>query len=388
MTTGASADVRDDIQARPPRRSRRLKRTTIVLTAGATTVVVAAAAAATVIRHHASAPQVTATPLPTVAVERTNLTETQQFNGALGYADSYQVAASGPARGTVTWLPQQGSVISRGHEIFGVNGRPVELFYGSVPLWRTLEPGVSDGPDVREVEHDLVALGFSSGITVDDHYTSATADAVKAWQDSLDLPQTGTISPGDVIIEPGQIRVSSVSAALGSTASRILTASGISRIVTVSVPVSQEQLAARGGKVTVQLPGGVTTTGHVAEVGTVAQAGSQGNTAGVSQSYQGDQQLQNATVQVRIALDHPASAGRFDEAPAVVSFTSQQVRNVLAVPVTALLAQPDGGYAVEVVTASSRRIMVPVQLGMFADDKVQVSGTGLSAGQRVEVPGQ
>jgi putative peptidoglycan binding protein len=382
------ADGPGDPSGASARRPRYRKRTAVALTAGATAAVVAAAAGVVVTRHRGSVPGAAAALPPTAAVERTNLTETQQFNGTLGYADTYQVTASGTARGTVTWLPQQGQVITRGQQVFGVDGHPVDLFYGPVPLWRTLEVGVSDGPDVLEVERDLVALGFGSGLTPGDDYTLAAANAVEAWQASMDLPQTGAISPGDVVVEPGSIRVTSVSAALGAAAGRILAASDTSRVVTVSVPVSQEQLAGQGAKVSVQLPGGVTATGHVSQVGTVAQAGNQGNTAGVSQSYQGDQQLQNATVQVRVTLDHPAAAGRFDGAPAVVSFTSQEAHNVLAAPVTALLALPNGGYAVEVVAAGGRRVMVPVQLGMFAGDEVQVSGSGLRAGLRVEVPGQ
>jgi peptidoglycan hydrolase-like protein with peptidoglycan-binding domain len=288
----------------------------------------------------------------------------------------------------VTWLPQLGQVITRGRRVFDVDGRPVELFYGLVPLWRTLEVGVSDGPDVREVEQNLVALGFGGGLTPGDNYTWAAANAVSAWQASLGLTQTGMISPGDVAIEPGPIRVTRITAQLGAPAGSICAASGTERVVTVSVPVSQEQLARQGAKVSVQLPGGVTTSGHVSQVGTVAQPGSQGNTAGVGQSYQGDQQLQNATVQVQVTLDQPGAAGRFDDAPAIVSFTSQQARDVLAVPVTALLAQPDGSYAVEVVTAAGHRTMVPVQLGLFAGGEVQVSGPGLRAGLLVEVPGR
>jgi peptidoglycan hydrolase-like protein with peptidoglycan-binding domain len=90
----------------------------------------------------------------------------------------------------VTWLPPQGAVISVGHQVFGVDGHPVDLFYGPVPLWRTLKAGVSDGPDVLEVERDLATLGFGSGLTVDDHYTSATADAVKAYAADRGWPAT------------------------------------------------------------------------------------------------------------------------------------------------------------------------------------------------------
>ena len=54
---------------------------------------------------------------------------------------------------------------------------------------------------------------------------------------------------------------------------------------------------------------------------------------------------------------------------------------------TALLAQSGGGYAVEVVGAGASNHLVPVSLGLFddADGLVQVTGSGLAAGQKVVV---
>ena len=72
-----------------------------------------------------------------------------------------------------------------------------------------------------------------------------------------------------------------------------------------------------------------------------------------------------------------------------VAITDRTVHNVLAVPVSALLARSGGGYAVEVVAGDGTHRLVPVRLGLFDDAAglVQVSGPGLAAGQRVVVPG-
>jgi len=35
--------------------------------------------------------------------------------------------------------------------------------YGSVPVYRRLSTSTTDGPDVRQLERNLVALGFGSG---------------------------------------------------------------------------------------------------------------------------------------------------------------------------------------------------------------------------------
>ena len=71
-----------------------------------------------------------------------------------------------------------------------------------------------------------------------------------------------------------------------------------------------------------------------------------------------------------------------------VGITTASVPSALAVPVTALLAQSEGGYAVEVVRAGGTSHLVPVTLGLFDDagGLVQVTGSGLAAGQNVVVP--
>jgi len=90
-------------------------------------------------------------------------------------------------------------------------------------------------------------------------------------------------------------------------------------------------------------------------------------------------------VQMTVRLVRPAAAGHFDQAPVTVSIVSAQARGVLAVPVSALVALAGGGYAVEVVDGPARHL-VAVQTGLFSQTLVQVSGPGLTVGQRVEVP--
>jgi len=92
-------------------------------------------------------------------------------------------------------------------------------------------------------------------------------------------------------------------------------------------------------------------------------------------------------VNVDIQLTRPAAAGTLDQAPITVSITTSTVNNVLAVPIDALISEPSG-YGVEVARANGTRYIVPVSLGLFDDtaDLVQVTGTGLTAGQQVVVP--
>jgi multidrug efflux pump subunit AcrA (membrane-fusion protein) len=151
--------------------------------------------------------------VPTAPVERRDLAERVSVDGTLGYAGSAEVITR--MAGTITWLPAAGTVIGRGDRLLEVDGEPVLLMYGSVPAYRDLASGVSDGPDVRELERNLSALGYDPG-EIDDSFTATTAAAVSEWQDDLGLEETGEVELGRVVFLPGERRVSSLDVALGS----------------------------------------------------------------------------------------------------------------------------------------------------------------------------
>ena len=88
---------------------------------------------------------------------------------------------------------------------------------------------------------------------------------------------------------------------------------------------------------------------------------------------------------VTITLDSTPELATLDQAPVNVNITTQTASNVLAVPVNALFALQGGGYGVDVVTGSTSHL-VGVTTGLYANNLVQVSGSGISAGMRVQVP--
>jgi hypothetical protein len=314
-----------------------------------------------------------------------------------------------------TWLPASGAAIKQDQPVYKVSGEPVPLLYGAIPAYRAFYTGMSDGGDVGELTHDLITLGFGDGLTQSNHYSSATAAAVERWQHKLGLPQTGQILLGEVVFEPSPIRVTSVTPTPGTSygggggassgggggGGTVLTATGTTPVVAVDLDVTQEYLVNPGDAVSVVLPNGTSTVGgHVESVGTVAACSSGGTTGTGGSSNSGGSgsspcssagssgsagSNSTPTVTVTISLDHAPSGAALDQAPVNVNITSQTAGNVLAVPVNALLALSGGGYGVNVVSGGAAHL-VGVTTGLYSSTLVQVSGPGISAGERVEVP--
>jgi hypothetical protein len=309
----------------------------------------------------------------TQAVTRESITATTPVNATLGYAGSYTVTGQGG--GTLTWLPSPGQVISQGQALYQVdNGSPVVLLYGSVPDWRQLYEGVT-GADVTQLNHDLVALGDANSAEISalgwDYFSAETAAGVQQLQTRLGISPSGSLPLGQVVFEPGALRVAQVIGRLGGPASGpVLAATSDEHVVTIPLDAAMQSQVTAGDAVTVTLPDGSSTPGTVSSVGEVASGS-----------------VSNATIPVTVMLTDPRSAGTLDQAPVTVNLTTASAANVLVVPVGALLAQAPGGYDVEVVGPGNTRRYVPVTTGIFddADGLVQVTGA-LTPGQRVVVP--
>ena len=290
----------------------------------------------------------------------------------------------GPAV-VVTWLPGVGDVVDRGQALYRVNGVPVPLLFGDEPLSRQLTEGVS-GHDVQELEQNLLALGdaSSANLQTDGRFTAADAAAVMRWQRALGVPATGVVDVGDAAVLAGPARVTHLQVAVGATiqpGAQVLSASSTTRQVVVQLDAAQQSLIRVGDQVTFALPNRTTAKGAVSAVGTVATMPSPG--------AQGSGASSNPTIEVDITPIDPAATGTIDQAPVQVSITTATVPDALVVPVTALLAQPGGSYAVEIAGSAGGDRLLPVRLGLIddADGLAQVSGPGLAAGLRVVVPG-
>jgi hypothetical protein len=371
----------------------------------ATLVSVVVAAAVTVITlglesggGSATAPSPT-TATATARVVRTTLASRQRVSGTLERGGSYTLVVQRSA-GTLTDLPAPGSVIGRAQPLYWLDGQPVRLLFGTQSAWRSLALGIADGADVRQLKRNLIALGFTAhgALAVNDDFDWATAVAIEQWQHALGVPETGFLPLGSVAFLPGAVRVTAQRAVPGSPAqpgTPVLDLSSTRLVVNVPFDASLRQLVHVGDRVQIQLPEGQTTPGTVSEIGAGTTAASGQSTptgSGADGSGQGaiDAPAQTsagaqASVPVIVSLDRPNDARGLDQVPVEVGIIDTIHRNVLAVPIGALLALANGGYAVAVEDHGTRNL-IAVTPGIFDGNQVEVSSSHLQPGMRVEVP--
>jgi hypothetical protein len=327
----------------------------------------------------------------TAAVVRTDLSDYWTESGTIGYRR--QRTLRGVEAGVLTWLPRPGSVIARGETLYRVGDRPIALFYGSSPMFRDLDTVGTVGRDVKVLAENLRALGYPIGrqpapgtrVTVgtrppasagtgksagadgkaagatgkaassyqtvvtskDAVFTASLKEAVKRWQAAEGVrPATGTVALGDILVLPGKVRVGAAAAQLGDDAAgNLMAISDQVKAVSVEIDASRADDLRAGQKVRITLPDSSTTGGTISSVSSNIQAPPEGGGSGSD----------GPKVQVVVAVD------------------------VLAVPVGALLALSGGGYGVQI----SGGALTAVQVGLFADGMVQISGTGITVGTRV-----
>jgi hypothetical protein len=315
----------------------------------------------------------------TAEVERRDLVVTDTYEGELGYGQARAYLTD--RAGGDTTVAARGSTVPIGGSLFSVDFEPTVVLAGAVPAYRQLDTSVSDGPDVRQLEEALVALGHGAGVTVDEHFDAKTAAAVQRWEAALDRSAPdGVVELGDVAFTAGELRVGTISADVGArvqSGSTILEATPTAHVVTVSLDPSRSNELEPGTAVALTMPDGVETTGKVTSIGSpTSSSGDQGPAPGGSS---------NPTVPVTITLDDPAVADPFDTGAVDIALERSREEGATAVPVAALLALVEGGYAVEVQDGSTTRL-VGVEVGTFADGFVAVEGEGIEPGVEVVVP--
>lgn len=291
--------------------------------------------------------------LDTVGIERGDLTSTSEFTGELGFGDSWPLPLT--ADGIVTGARPLGTVVGFGESLIEIDNSRVFLVDGDVPMFRDLEltsPRVA-GEDVAQLQRFLIADGFDRDGTLeaDGVFDSDTRRAVMDWQEATWQQKTGRVTRSDMIFNPEPLRVAGEQR-IGSVFDQ-LEVTAWAPTVTVDVANRDRPLLVVGTPVTIEFGDGTEVAGSVSEQISVPQ--------------------DDGTTQARSTIEpHGEVPGEPGEVTIAVDATLAS--DVTIVPVGALLALAEGGYAVEVVDDSGSSHLVGVDVGEILDGRAEVSG--------------
>ena len=302
--------------------------------------------------------------------------------GTLRYSDSRKFKSG--FEGVLIQVPESGTVLTQGDVLYRTGTEIAYLMHGSLPAWRAFESGMENGEDIRQLETLLRDMGHFD-YEPDNHFSWATTSAIMKWQKSVGLPQTGTIPLGRMVFTPGDLRVGTVTARVGdriAADAELYDVTSTTQVVDANIKLSDQKLAVVGTAVTIKLPDASTTTGSITSVGTPTEKSS-GSGSG---SGSGSSDSKERVIPIAVTLTDASATANFQEVSVTVNLPSEKREGVLSVPIGALLALSPDQYGVEIVESDGTTRKVPVTIGMFAGGRVEISGEGVSEGQRVVVP--
>jgi peptidoglycan hydrolase-like protein with peptidoglycan-binding domain len=266
----------------------------------------------------------------------------------------------------VTSIIPVGAPVGLGTILYAVESRPVVALSGALPAWRTLKVGVTDGPDVQQLELSLVALGYDRANTmkVDGHFDSNTKAAVQRWQAGYGLTVTGSVTLGSVVFLPSPSVVSAEQTKIGAAVGegdKILSLAASNQDVVINVPTGDETFVVPGFAVKV------------------------GNVDGTVSLLRSATQKGVAVVEAVITPAAPL-AGVANGATVKVTIQHDGLTGVLLAPAAALASRLDGSYAVQVVGGNGAASWVPVEVLATANGSIAIRGAGIAEGTKVLQP--
>jgi peptidoglycan hydrolase-like protein with peptidoglycan-binding domain len=213
-------------------------------------------------------------------------------------------------------------------------------------------------------------------MVLDEFFSVETYQAVLDFQKAVGLEQDGILNIGEVAFLPGSLQVKNQLESSGGfvgPGSDILEVSLSEKMVRMNLPASDQGILSVGDSVLIEMPDNSEVPGTVEFVSQTAQAGLN--------------EWDPKTFEVQIEFDDPSVAEGLDEAPVDVIVVSDSVEDVMAVPISALLALLEGGYAVELDTGGGNIVLIGVEVGFFGSNGlIQVISDQLQPGDRVIVP--
>lgn len=301
----------------------------------------------------------------TTTVRKADLANTRVLQADLGFGPARPVKGG---TGTVTKLPTPGQTTELGKELYRVDDQPVVVFFGATPLFRALDAPGLKGSDVAVVMDNLAALGYQVGTRPDDvskaEFTPRVAEALKKWQKAIGVEQNGVLAPGRVLVLDRPMRVASVNAQLGAPAAEeLFELTPTTRLVTAQVPVAEAGAVRADMPLTIVRPDNREVPGRVTSVTPAPPAENGGG----------------PKVAVVVTPGNPADVADLDTAPVRLKITTESRTGVLTVPLAALIALKEGGYAVQLPGGGLKA----VQTGLYSQDEVEISGDGITDGLEV-----
>ena len=218
--------------------------------------------------------------------------------------------------------------------------------------------GEEDAMPLADAE-DLVKVAQA---TLDDLQapvdTTTQRTAVAAAQKAVDDAALSPVGPGDILMVPTKtMRVDQVKADLGSPAEgAVLSWTDTTVFARVDLTEAQRQVFVAGTPVNVTLPGGQEIVGVIGDV---------------SESRWDDMMGMAVPAQARIDFEDQAALTETSLGSVTIVLVQDEAEQALVVPVTALLALAEGGYAVQLTDGT----LIGVELGLQADTRIQVTPT-------------
>ena len=193
----------------------------------------------------------------------------------------------------------------------------------------------------------------------------------------IDAEQTGTVSRGSVVFLPQRGQVETLHVGVGDSLSPgmpVLDITATDQIVSLEADVSDRDRFELGGEVTVVLPGGDEVRGTVNITAVVEVPSEEGADP-------------ESILQAEITLNEEAPKDLIG-APVDVIVGVEERTDVLTVPVNGLLALAEGGFGLEVVGEDGGTQIVPVETGLFAEGRVEITSGDIAEGAVVGVAGR
>jgi Putative peptidoglycan binding domain len=318
---------------------------------------------------------------PTVVAEARDLATTLDASGTLQRSREHTVAYASPLpsdgsgdpgggsevpSATLTSVLDVGAAASRGTVLYTADQQPVIALVGDLPAWRTLKEGIDDGADVRQLEENLVALGYGTDLDVDQTFTAATAAAVEAWETDLGRASPdGEVSIGDVVFLTGPGDVLGHETGVGDTLDAggpVLTIGSEQRIVVANVDATDA---------------GGWTAGTTVEIAWADTTTTEGTVIGTGR------EVTDGQVELTVAVA-TGTGQRRSGAGATVTLVDARRDGAIALPVAAVI--DDGGSpAVRVAQADGPDHVVPVETGLVAHGWIEITA-GLDGGEEIRLP--